>query len=192
MSQLRETFIEELKDLYDAEKQLTKALPKMAKAAESQELRDGFETHLEETQQHIERLEQVFEQFDETPKGKRCKGMAGLIEEGEELIKEEEGDAGLISAAQKAEHYEIAAYGSLVSWAKLLGENEAAELLGQTLDEEKQTDEKLTEIAESSINVEESQGESDQEEQTSTRGRLGRRGRMGRQSGGRKKSHAMG
>jgi ferritin-like metal-binding protein YciE len=159
MSTLRETFIEELKDLYDAEKQITKALPKMAKAAEHEELREGFETHLEETERQVERLEQVFELFDETPRAKKCKGMQGLLKEGEELISEGEGDAALICAAQKVEHYEIAAYGSLASWARLLDEEEAADLLEESLEEEKATDEKLTQTAESAINVEESQEE---------------------------------
>src|SRR5436190_23957113 len=155
MNELRETFIEELKDLYDAEKQLLKALPKMAKAAEHEELKDAFETHLQETQEHVRRLEQVFKLMDQAPKGKKCKAMQGLVEEGEELIREEEGDAALICAAQKVEHYEIAAYGSLCSWAKLLSENEAAEILGETLEEEKAADEKLTGIAESAINPDE-------------------------------------
>jgi ferritin-like metal-binding protein YciE len=172
MSNLRETFIEELKDLYDAEKQITKALPKMAKAAENDELREGFETHLEETEEHIRRLEQVFKAFGETPKGKKCKAMEGLIAEGKDIIDEEEGDAALICAAQKVEHYEIASYGSLIAWAKLLEEDEAVDFLQQTLEEEETTDEKLTEIAESAVNVEESEGE----EETASAG-SNRRGR---------------
>ena len=172
MSDLRQTFIEELKDLYDAEKQITKALPKMAKAAENEELKEAFETHLEETEGQIERLERVFELFDETPKGKKCKAMDGLVAEGRELIEEEEGDAALICAAQKIEHYEIASYGSLVSWARLLGEDEAADILEETLGEEEQADEKLTDLAESVINVEEAEGEEEeQEETTSSRGK---------------------
>lgn len=166
MSDLRETFIEELKDLYDAEKQISKALPKMAKAAEHEELKEAFETHLEETQGQIERLEKVFQLFDETPKGKKCKAMEGLVEEGKDLIDEEEGDAALICAAQKIEHYEIASYGSLISWARLLGEDEAADLLEETLGEEEQTDEKLTDVAESTINVEESEGAEEEEPET--------------------------
>src|SRR4051794_30674709 len=114
MSELRETFLDELKDLYDAEKQLTKGLPKMAKAAESEELKAAFEQHLQETEGHVERLEKVFEIFGEDAKGKKCKAMQGLLEEGKELIEEEAGDAALICAAQKVEHYEIASYGSLV------------------------------------------------------------------------------
>jgi ferritin-like metal-binding protein YciE len=171
MSDLRETFIEELKDLYDAEKQLTKALPKMAKAAEHEELKEALETHLEETQGQIKRLEKVFELFDEQPKGKKCKAMEGLIEEGKDLIQEEEGDAAMICAAQKIEHYEIASYGSLISWARLLGEDEAADLLEETLGEEEQADEKLTDVAESTINVEEAEGEEQEEEATSARGK---------------------
>lgn len=166
MSELRETFITELRDLYDAEKQITRALPKLAKAAEDEGLKEAFTSHLEETEEHINRLDKVFKLFGEQPKGKKCKGMEGLLEEGKEMIEEEEGDAALICAAQKVEHYEIAAYGSLVSWAKLLGEEDAAEILGETLEEEEQTDEKLSEIAETAVNVEGSEGE-EQEESTS-------------------------
>ena len=163
MNELRETFVQELKDIYDAEKQLVKALPKLARAAEHEELKAAFESHLEETEEHIRRLEQVFKAMDEPVKGKKCKAMQGLIEEGADLIDEEEGDAALICAAQKVEHYEIASYGSLEAWARLLGEEEAAGLLEQTLDEEKAADEKLTEIAETAINVEESQEEAEEE-----------------------------
>ena len=163
MSTLRQTFLDELADAYDAEKQLIKALPKMAKAAQHEDLKQGFEEHLEQTQQHVERIEQVFEIFGQPAKGKKCKAMQGLIEEGKELIDEDEGDAALICAAQKVEHYEIAAYGCMTVWAKLLGEEEAADLLGETLGEEKETDEKLSELAETCINVEESQ-EGEEEE----------------------------
>jgi ferritin-like metal-binding protein YciE len=159
MSNLRETFIEELKDLYDAEKQLLKALPKMSKAAEHEDLKEAFDSHLEETQEHVSRLEQVFKIFDETPKGKKCKAMEGLVAEAKELIEEDEGDAALICAAQKVEHYEIASYGSLVSWGKLLGEDEAVELLEETLNEEEATDEKLTGVAESAVNADDAEGE---------------------------------
>jgi ferritin-like metal-binding protein YciE len=169
MSKLRETFLDELADLYDAEKQILKALPKMAKAAEHEELKDAFQTHLEETEEHVNRLEQVFRAFGEKPKGKKCKAMQGLVEEGQELIDEKMGDAALICAAQKVEHYEIASYGSLQSWATLLEENEAADLLQETLDEEKATDEKLTQTAENAINVED--GQESEEETTSNRGR---------------------
>jgi ferritin-like metal-binding protein YciE len=159
MNTLRETFLLELADIYDAEKQLVKALPKMAKAAENDQLREGIEEHLEQTQEHVQRLEQVFEQFGEKAKARKCKAMIGLIEEGEELIKEKAGDAALIAAAQKVEHYEIASYGSLKSWAELLEEHDAVELLEETLEDEKNTDDKLTEMAESVINVEEKQEE---------------------------------
>ena len=152
MSTLRETFLDELADIYDAEKQILKALPKMAKAAQNDQLRKGFEEHLEQTEDHVQRLEQVFESFNEKARGKKCKAMAGLLEEGQDLIKEKAGDAALIAAAQKVEHYEIASYGSLKSWAEFLNENEAAELLEETLEEEKTTDDKLTEIAESAVN----------------------------------------
>lgn len=166
MGNLRETFVDELRDLYDAEKQLLAALPKMMKAAESEELKAAFEEHAGQTEEHVSRLEEVFQVFDEKPRGKKCKGMQGLIEEAKELIQEKEGDAALICAAQKAEHYEISAYGSLASWARLLEQEDAAGLLEQTLEEEKETDEKLTEIAESTVNAEEegeeSEGESDE------------------------------
>ena len=144
MSKLRDSFVDELRDLLDAEKQLLKALPKMAKAAENEELQTAFEKHQKETEGQIKRLEQVFKEFGETARGKKCKGMEGLIEEAKELIEEEEGDAALIAAAQKSEHYEISAYGTLAAWAKALGEQKAQKLLAQTLEEEKATDEKLT------------------------------------------------
>jgi ferritin-like metal-binding protein YciE len=153
---LHELFLEELADIYNAEQQLTKALPKMAKAAESDELRSGFEQHLEETREHASRLEQVAEQLGEDLKRKTCQAMKGLIEEGEDIMKEEKGtsalDAALIADAQKVEHYEIATYGTLVTWAEQMGHTEAAQLLGETLQEEKATDEKLTQVAESMAN----------------------------------------
>jgi ferritin-like metal-binding protein YciE len=153
---LHDAFLDELRDAYDAEKQLIKALPKLAKAAESDELRTAFETHLEETQGHAERLEQVFASLDEKVRGKHCDGMAGIIEEGRSVMGEDfEGttlDACLIAAAQRAEHYEMAAYGTLVSWAKAMGHQEAAGLLEEILEEEKAADEKLTQIAEAGIN----------------------------------------
>jgi len=161
---LRETFLDELADIYDAEKQLIKALPKVAGAAEHEELKSGIQQHLEETEEHVARLNQVFEIFGEDVKGKKCKAMKGLLEEGEERIEDEAGDAALIAAAQKVEHYEIASYGSLVSWARLMSEEDAADLLEETLDEEKATDEKLTNLAESVINVEESQKPAESEE----------------------------
>ena len=155
---LKELYIDELRDIYNAENQLTKALPKMAKAATSDELRAGFEEHLEQTKGHVERLERIFKELGEKPTGKKCKGMEGLVEEGDEMIKEDELegealDAGLISAAQRVEHYEIAAYGCVRTYANLLGESDAAKLLEQTLKEEKETDQKLTKLAEK-INVE--------------------------------------
>jgi len=149
---LRELYIDELRDLYDAENRLVKALPKMAKAAESDELRAGFQEHLEQTKGHVDRLRQIFESLEEKPSGKKCAAMVGLIQEGEDLMDEdfEDGvkDAALISAAQRVEHYEIAAYGCLKTWAGLLGDSEAQSLLEQTLSEEKATDEKLTELSE--------------------------------------------
>src|SRR5207248_1478216 len=135
------------------------ALPKMAKAAEHEDLRSAFESHLQETEEHVRRLEEVFSIMEQPVKGKKCKAMHGLVEEGEDLIDKEEGDAALICAAQKVEHYEIASYGSLESWARLLEQEDAANLLEETLAEEKAADEKLTEIAETSINPEESRGE---------------------------------
>jgi ferritin-like metal-binding protein YciE len=155
---LHDAFLDELRDSYDAEKQLIKALPKMAKAATSSELRDAFERHLEETQGHVDRLEQVFELLDEKAKGKHCDGIAGIIEEGKNAMGENFDDATmdavLIASGQRAEHYEMAAYGTLVAWARGMGHNEAADLLQETLDEEEAADEKLTSIAESGVNQE--------------------------------------
>jgi ferritin-like metal-binding protein YciE len=165
---LRELYVDELKDIYSAEKQLTKALPKMAKAATSPELQEGFEEHLEQTKGHVERLEQIFGMLGEKPGGKKCMGMEGLVNEGSEIMGEdfedEVMDAALISAAQRVEHYEIAAYGTVAAYADLLGESQHAELLRQTLEEEKETDEKLTELAEE-INVTANEGDSDEEEE---------------------------
>ena len=148
---LKELYIDELKDLYSAENQLVKALPKMAKAAASEELRGGFEGHLEQTRGHVSRLEQIFKSLGENPKGKKCNGMEGLIEEGSEIIDEdlEESvkDAGLIGAAQRVEHYEIAAYGTAKAFADTLGHSEHVSLLEETLEEEKETDKKLTDLA---------------------------------------------
>lgn len=170
MSALRDTFIDELKDTYDAEHQIIKALPKAIKNAEHQELKEALESHLEETRTHVQRLEQVFEIFDETAKGKKCKGMQGLIAEGEEMMEDEQGDAALISALQKVEHYEIAAYGSLAAWAKLLQEQEAADILEETLNEENDADAKLTEVAENAVNAnEENESEDEEEEKESPR-----------------------
>jgi ferritin-like metal-binding protein YciE len=165
MSELREMFLDELMDIFDAESQLLKALPKMAEAASDEELQEGFREHLKETETQIDRLKQVFEMLGKAAKGQNCKAMQGLIAEGEELIKEDAGDAALICAAQKMEHYEIASYGTLCSWARLLEEEDAEELLLTTLDEEKAVDQKLTELAEDTINIEAAEGEAEEEEE---------------------------
>jgi len=150
MESLRDVLIEEMKDLYDAEKQLVKALPKMAKAAGNDELRTAFESHLEETKGHVQRLEQAFELMDEKAKSKPCEAMKGLIAEGSETMQEDFSepllDSAIICAAQKVEHYEIAGYGTVTAWARVLGLEDVAELLEQTLEEEKAADEKLTEV----------------------------------------------
>ncbi len=163
---LEDLFIEELNDLYDAEKRITKALPKMAKAATSEELAAAFEEHLAETEEHVARLEQIFEGLDRKPGRKKCEAMEGLLEEGKEMIESDRDgsvkDAGLIAAAQKVEHYEMAGYGCVRTWATLLDYPDAAEILQQTLDEEGVADHRLTEIAES-LNME-AQEESDGEE----------------------------
>jgi ferritin-like metal-binding protein YciE len=155
---LQKLYTDELRDLYNAETQLLKALPKMVKGASSQELKDAFEKHLEQTKTHVERLEEVFEGLGERPKGKTCRAMKGLIEEGSEIL-EQDGeesvlDAGIIVAAQKVEHYEIAGYGSVRTFAHLLGQNQAAELLQTTLDEESETNEILNKLAEIVVNPE--------------------------------------
>jgi ferritin-like metal-binding protein YciE len=156
MESLQELFVKELQDLFSAENQITKALPKMAKAASSRELKAGFEQHLEQTKRQITRLEQIFEELEASPDGDKCKGMEGLLKEGEALIDEDAEpevlDAALIAAAQKVEHYEIASYGTVRTYANLLGLTTAADLLEQTLNEEKETDSKLTDIA-GEINV---------------------------------------
>ena len=156
LDSLDKLFLEELKDIYNAEKQLTRALPRMAKAAESPELRQAFTKHLTETEGQIQRLQRIFSSLGQAARGKKCKGMEGLIEEGKEMM-EEEGepqvvDAALISAAQKVEHYEIASYGCLRSYAELLGYSEAVQLLQQNLQEEEAADKKLTQLGESGIN----------------------------------------
>ncbi|MGB8889503.1 MAG: ferritin-like domain-containing protein [Candidatus Korobacteraceae bacterium] len=157
---LRELYVDELKDLYSAEKQLTKALPKMAKAASSEELRSGFEEHLEQTKGHVQRLEEIFSQLNAKAGGKKCVGMEGLVKEGAEIMGEdfsdEVMDAALISAAQRVEHYEIAGYGTVIAYANLLAESAQAELLQATLEEEKETDQKLTQLSEQ-INVQANQ-----------------------------------
>jgi ferritin-like metal-binding protein YciE len=158
MQDLQDLYIEELRDLYNAEKQLVKALPKMAKNATNDDLKEAFTMHLEETKGHVERLEQIFEKLGKRAGGKTCKAMQGIVEEGKEMMEEDAEpevlDAALIAAAQRAEHYEIAAYGTVRTYARLLGDNQAAKLLQTTLDEEGKTDKKLTQLAESSINVE--------------------------------------
>jgi ferritin-like metal-binding protein YciE len=155
---LQKLYTSELRDLYNAEHQLLRALPKMAKAASSEELKDAFEKHLEQTESHVTRLEQVFEDLNEKPKGKTCHAMKGLVQEGSEILQQdgEESilDAGIIVAAQKVEHYEIAGYGSVRTFAHLLGQNKAAELLQTTLDEESETNEVLNRLAGSIINPE--------------------------------------
>jgi ferritin-like metal-binding protein YciE len=155
-NELHALFLDELADVYSAEQQLTKALPKLAKAAQSDELREALEEHLEETEEHISRLEQVAESLDETLKRKTCKAMQGLIAEGDDIVKEQKNstalDAGIIAACQKVEHYEIASYGTLCAWAEQMGHDEALQLLRQTEEEEADADEKLTEVAESIAN----------------------------------------
>ena len=172
---LRKLYVEELRDLYNAENQLLKALPKMAKGASSDELKQAFEDHLEETKGHVERLDEIFEELDENPKGKTCKAMQGLVEEGSEILKEEGEesvlDAGIIAAGQKVEHYEIASYGTVRTWATLLGEEEAAELLQQTLDEEGEADKRLNELAEEIVNPEALSESGEEEEETATASR---------------------
>ena len=158
LASLEDLFVHELKDLLSAEKQLVKALPKMAKGANSPALQAAFEEHLEQTKGHVERLEKIFSILDKSPRAEHCKAMEGLVQEGADLLEEEGAamvkDAALIGAAQRVEHYEIAAYGTTRTLAELLGQNEAAKLLQQTLDEEKATDEKLTELAMSEVNPE--------------------------------------
>lgn len=207
---LREALVEEIRDLYNAEKQLVKALPKMAKGAESDELRDAFEQHLEETEGHVTRLEQVFDLLGEKPRGKHCAGMAGIVEEGSEKLQEDmEGsvlDACLIASAQKVEHYEIGAYGTAIAWAEALGLNDLCDVLNETLEEEKAADEKLSALAESGINQAATAGESedsdieeeDEEEEASAR--AGSRGQQeqpqasasARQASGAKPARARG
>ena len=177
LASLDDLFLQELKDIYDAEKQILKALPKMAKGVDSEELRAAIEEHHTVTEKQVERLEEVFEMLGKAARGKKCVAMQGLLEEGSHLLKEDAEpavlDAAVIAAAQKVEHYEIAAYGTLATYAELLGYEDAKELLGQSLEEEKETDETLTEIA-SQLNVE-AMEEAEEEEPAATGGR--RRGR---------------
>jgi ferritin-like metal-binding protein YciE len=163
MTSLRELYVEELKDLYSAENQILKALPRMIRAASNKDLQRAFTQHERQTQQQVKRLERIFRMLDESTRGKKCKGMEGLIEEAQELIKErpepEVLDAGLIAAAQRVEHYEIAGYGTVRTYARQLGEEEQANLLQETLNEEGETDKLLTGLAESSINIEAEQAD---------------------------------
>jgi ferritin-like metal-binding protein YciE len=173
---LKELYVEELRDLYNAENQLIKALPKMAKGASSDELKEAFEKHLEQTKGHVQRLEQVFEELGEKTKGKTCQAMKGLIEEGSEVLKADGEDsvldAAIIVAAQKVEHYEIASYGTIRTWANLLGKTDVAALFEDTLEEEKEADLKLTDIAESFVNAEAAAaGDEEEEEKPRSRGR---------------------
>lgn len=153
---LDDLFLDTLKDIYFAEKQIVKALPKMAKAAQSPKLRQGFEKHLTETEGHVERLEQIFDILDVPARGKTCEAILGILEEGKEIMDDFKGtpalDAGLVSAAQAVEHYEIARYGTLIAWAKQIGKPQVARLLHETLEEEKQADELLSKIAEQTVN----------------------------------------
>lgn len=157
MDTLDELYTDLLKDLYSAEKQLVKALPKMAKAAQSTELQRAFNEHLKQTERQAERIEKIFSERQGSPRGKKCVGMEGLIKEGDEMLKEahkDAMDAGLIAAAQKVEHYEIASYGTARTWAQMMGDDRAARMLQETLNEESQANEKLTAIAESQANIE--------------------------------------
>lgn len=171
---LKKLYVDELKDLFSAENQLLKALPKMAKAASSDELRIGFEKHLEQTKGHVQRLEEIFESLDESPKGKKCVGMEGLVKEGSEVMEEDFEDAvldaGLIGAARRVEHYEIAAYGAVQEIAKVLGETKHASLLEKTLTEEKQTDQKLADLA-TEINTQANREGSEEEQDAPRPGR---------------------
>jgi ferritin-like metal-binding protein YciE len=179
---LHELFVDELRDIYDAEKQLTKALPKMAKAADSPDLRTAFEEHLEITRMQVNRLEEVFKSLGMAARGKPCEGMKGLIEEGQEKMEElEQGatlDAALIASAQKVEHYEIASYGTLATFAEIMGHQDAKDLLGQTLDEEKEADEKLTQVA-GQINFEAEAEDGEQEEHEGSMATASSRSRSG-------------
>lgn len=187
---LHEAFVDELRDMYNAEKQITKALPKMVKAASSEDLSTAFEEHLQQTQTQVERLEQVFESIDEKPRSKQCQGMAGILEEGSEILHEDMDeatmDARLIAAAQRVEHYEMAAYGTLVAWARMMGHKDAARLLEETLNEEKAADEKLTTLAEGGINQQAAEGgmgeDEEMEEEEAPAGRTSRAASTGQQN----------
>jgi len=184
LDSLKDLLEDEIKDIYDAEKQLTKALPKLAKKATAPELREAFDEHLKQTQEHIARLEQVFDQMGMPVRGKKCEGMQHLIAEGNEMIAEAKDDATrdalMIAAAQKCEHYEIASYGTIRVWANLLGKTEVATLFEDTLEEEKEADQKLTQIAESFVNQQAAASGEDEEEEEE-RPRQARGGSRGRQ-----------
>ena len=190
---LQELFVEELRDMYDAEKRLTKALPKLAKAATSSTLQSAFMDHARETEQQVARLEEVFRSIGEAPRGKKCDGIMGIIEESNTAIQELDGallDAALIAGAQKAEHYEIASYGTLAFFAEMLGENDAKDLLGQTLEEEKATDQKLNTIAKSKVNRE-ALSRGSEESEDADQGDLSQSG-FGASRGRRSSSSSMG
>jgi ferritin-like metal-binding protein YciE len=194
MESLRDLYIEELKDLYSAEKQLVRALPKMAKNATHPDLRAAFENHLAETQGHVARLEKIFETLESSPRGKKCVGMEGLIEEANELLEEDAEedvvDAGLISKAQHVEHYEMAGYGTVRTWAQVLGEERHAQLLQQTLDEEENADRLLTQLAEASVNIDAETGANAEDEETPASSRPARRGAKKSARGSRKRAAA--
>ncbi len=183
MNSLEEVFVDKLKDIYDAERRITRALPKMAKAAANEDLANAFREHLEQTQGHIQRLEQIFDQLDQSAGRKPCHGVMGILEEGQEMMEKDAPeplmDAALIAGAQEVEHYEMAAYGTLRSWAEVLGRNDAAKLLQQTLEEESETDEKLTKLAEQvnpqAMQVSEGKGAEEDEERMATVGTSKRR-----------------
>ena len=169
---LHDLMVHELKDLYSAERQLIQALPRLSKGATSDQLRTALDNHLSETEEQVSRLEQILESLGESPRGQKCAGMEGLIEEGKTLLKEDADpevmDAGIIVAAQKAEHYEIAAYGAVCEYARMMGHTEALQLLEQTLDEEKKADELLNQIAEGGINALAQRGEEAEDEEEGT------------------------
>jgi ferritin-like metal-binding protein YciE len=186
-STLHDAWLDELRDLYNAEKQVSKALPKMVKAATAAPLADAFEAHLRETLGQIERLERVFESVGETARGKTCDGMAGILEEGKGLMSEDFDeptmDACLIAAAQKVEHYEIASYGTVIEWAKSMGHDEAARLLQKTLAEEESADKKLTALAEAGINEQAAAGAHDEEDEEGAGTGASRSGSTGSRAG---------
>jgi len=188
---LHDAFLDELRDMYDAEKQLTKALPTLAKASTSPGLRAAFEAHLGETKGHVERLEQVFRSLDERAIGKRCDGIAGIIKEGKSIMEKDfDGsamDARLIAGGQRAEHYEMAAYGSLIAWARAMGHEQAMDLLEENLEEEKAADKKLTTLAEGGINQEAANAAHPDNDEKAARRTRGRR----RKAGSRESSTAM-